>query len=113
MNVPPDSPLWEKSPSVKAFAGIDVVMLLVAGRELTAHLGLHRAAFVQAHADTDLPVALALGQARRGDLPEFAALEVGELEVLEHDVDELFERHIGFVIVDPRPIAGAIRLAFS
>src|SRR5919198_6615799 len=66
------------------------------------------APLVEADADADLPVALALGEAVGLDLAERLPLEVGELEVLEHDVDELLERDVGLVVVGARLVAGPV-----
>ena len=68
-----------------------------------------RAALVEADADADLAVALALGDADRLDLAQRLALEVGQLEVLEHDVDQLLERDVGLVVVDAGLVAGLVR----
>ena len=73
----------------------------------------HRAALVEALANADLAVALALGGALGGDLAQALAFEVGELEVLEHQVDELVEADVGLVVVDARAVAGAVRLALA
>ena len=53
------------------------------------------------HADAGLAVALALGDALGHRLLEDLALEVGQLEILEHDVDQLVERDLGLVVVEP------------
>ena len=44
----------------------------------------------------------------RLDLAQRLALEVGQLEVLEHDVDELLERDVGLVVVDAGLVAGLV-----
>src|SRR5262249_14051114 len=57
------------------------------------------ATLVEANADPDRAISLPLGHPEGLDLPQGLALEVGELEVLEHDVDELLERDVGLVVV--------------
>ena len=73
-----------------------------------------RAALVEADADADRAVSLALRHPEGFDLPERLALEIGQLEVLEHDVDELLERDVGLVVVGAGLVArlvlaGALR----
>ena len=81
--------------------------------QLALHLGSDGAAFVETDADADLAVALAPAEARRGDLAQLLAFEVGQLEILEHDVDELIERDVGFVVVDAGLIAGLVAAALA
>ena len=47
----------------------------------------------------------------RLDLAQRLPLEVGQLEVLEHDVDQLFERDVGLVVVGAGLIAGLVLAA--
>ncbi len=47
------------------------------------------------------------------DLAQRLALEVGQLEVLEHDVDQLFERDVGLVVVDAGLVAGLVLAAVA
>src|SRR5690242_16256022 len=54
-----------------------------------------------------MTIALALRRAIRGNLPQGTSFEVRQFEILEHDLDEFLERHVGFVIIDPWPITGA------
>ena len=82
--------------------------LVVMAGELAHDALLGRAPFVQPHADADLAVALALAGALGLDLAHRAPLHVGQFEILEHDLDQLLERDVGFVVVDPGPIAGAV-----
>ena len=49
---------------------------------------------------------LRLVSLQRLDGGQLLALEVGELQVLEHDVDELVERDLGLVVVDAGLLAG-------
>src|SRR5208337_3149117 len=39
-------------------------------------------------------------------------LEVGQFEILEHDLDQFFERDVGLVVIDARPVAGVF-VAFA
>src|SRR5262245_5785778 len=58
-----------------------------------------RAPLVEADADADRAVALALRHPEGLDLAQRLALQVGQLEVLEHDVDEFLEGDVGLVVV--------------
>ena len=69
-------------------------------REHPHHALLGAAALVEAHADSDLAIAFALARFVGHHLAQRLALEVGQLEVLEHDVDELLEGDIGLVVID-------------
>src|SRR5207245_8055203 len=70
----------------------------VAARELPLHPLADGAALVEADADADRPVALALGEPVGLDLAEGLALQVRELQVLEHNVDQLLQRDVGLVV---------------
>ncbi len=57
-----------------------------------------------------MAVTLALARLVGGNLAQSPPFQVRQLEILEHDLDQLLERDVGFVIVD----AGAItRLPFA
>jgi hypothetical protein len=73
------------------------------------------APLVESNANADLAVSAPLAEALGGDLPQGAALEVRELEILEYDVDELLESDIRLVDVLPGTIASCIasRRSFS
>ena len=62
---------------------------------------------VQMDPDPGAPVALALGDPLGHHLAQDLPLHVRQLEVLEHDLDQLFEGDVGLVVVDPGLIAGA------
>ncbi len=53
-----------------------------------------------------MAIPLALGGAVRWNFAKGAPFEVGQFEILEHDIDEFLERDVGFVIIDPGAIAG-------
>ncbi len=80
----------------------------VAARELPLHPLADGAALVEADADADRPVALALGEPVGLDLAEGLALQVRELQVLEHNVDQLFQRDVGLVVVAAGLVAGLV-----
>src|SRR5262249_27889500 len=76
------------------------------------------ASFVEPDADADGAISLPLRHPERFDLTQRLALEIGELEVLEHDVDELLERDVGLIVVGagliPRLVlAGALRAGLA
>src|SRR6184192_1502006 len=80
----------------------------VAARELPLDALADGAALVEADTDADLAVALALGEPVGLDLAQRLALEVRQLEVLEHDVDQLFQRDVGLVVVASGLVAGLV-----
>ena len=80
-----------------------------AGRHLAAQARLGGAPAIEVDAHADAPVALALGDPLGHHFAQDLALHVRELEILEHDLDQLLERDVGLVVVDPRLIAGASR----
>src|SRR5271154_5109447 len=75
---------------------------------LTAHDAHHAlprgAPLVESNPDASVAIALALGATVRGDFAQGTPFQVGQFEILEHDLDQLFERYIGLVIIDARPI---------
>ena len=64
------------------------------------------APLVETHADADVAVALALGETVGLDLAQGAPLEVGQFEILEHDLDQFVERDVGLIVVNAGAIAG-------
>src|ERR1700736_1530390 len=64
------------------------------------------AALVEPDADADVTIALALERAVGGNLAQRAALEIGQFEILEHDLDQFVERDVGLVVIDAGTIAG-------
>ena len=73
------------------------------------HDALPRGApLVQPDADADLAIALALEGALGGHLAQRAALDVGQFEILEHDLDQLLQRNVGLVVVHAGPVAGLV-----
>src|SRR5581483_11449433 len=70
-----------------------------------------RPPLVEADADAFLAVAFALVELLDLHLPKMLALEVGELQVLEHHVDQLVEGDVGLVIIDAGAIAGLLAVA--
>jgi hypothetical protein len=77
------------------------------GRDLAPDARLGGAPAIEMHAHAGLAIALALGDALRHHLPEDLTLHVGELEILEHDLDQLLERDVGLVEVEARLVARA------
>src|ERR1019366_8713387 len=75
-------------------------------RQDPLHALARGAPLVEPRADADVAIALALGEAIGRDLAQRAPLEVGQLEILEHDLDQLVERDVSFVVIDARTIAG-------
>ena len=53
-----------------------------------------------------------LNERSDGICAQRAALEVGQLEILEHDLDQFVERDVGLVVVDAGPVAG-LAVAFA
>src|SRR5438093_7071532 len=80
----------------------------VAARELPLDALADGAALVEADTDADLAVALALGEPVGLDLAQRLALQVRQLEVLEHDVDQLLQRDVGLVVVGAGLVAGLV-----
>src|SRR5213593_1283626 len=80
----------------------------VAARELPLHPLADGAALVEADADADRAVALALDEPVGLDLAEGLALQVRELQVLEHDVDQLLQGDVGLVVVAAGLVAGLV-----
>src|SRR2546422_211286 len=80
----------------------------VAARELPLDALADGAALVEADTDADLAVALALGEPVGLDLAQRLALQVRQLEVLEHDVDQLLQRDVGLVVVAAGLVAGPV-----
>ncbi len=78
------------------------------GRELPPYALPDAPSLVEPDADADGAVPLALDEAHGVDLSQRLALEVGQLEVLEHDLDELLERDVGLVVVGPGLVAGFV-----
>src|SRR2546428_11347490 len=96
-----------------ALVAVGVLGDLVALRDLVVprcqhslHALARGAPLVEPNPDANVAIALALGEAIGRDLAQRAPLEVGQLEILEHDLDQLVERDVGLVIVDARTIAG-------
>ena len=72
------------------------------------------AALVEADAHANGAVALALGEALRGDLAQRLAFEVRQFQILEHDLDQFLEGDVGLVVVDAGAVAGlAVALALA
>src|SRR2546426_347085 len=80
----------------------------VAARELPLHPLEDGAALVEADAEADRTVALALGEPVGLDLAEGLALQVRELQVLEHNVDQLLQRDVGLVVVAAGLVPGLV-----
>src|SRR3989454_5037141 len=80
----------------------------VTARELPLHPLADGAALVEADADADRPVALVLGEPVGLDLAEGLALQVRELQVLEHNVDQLLQRDVGLVVVTAGLVPGLV-----
>src|SRR5262249_13520889 len=58
---------------------------------------------------------LALEGAVGRNLAQSTAFEIGQLEILEHDLDQFIQRDVGFVVINPRTVAClsvALALAF-
>src|SRR5262249_24099724 len=66
------------------------------------------APLVEADAGGGPAVAPSLGQPEGPDLAPGPAPGGGQLEVLEHDVDQLLERDVGLVVVGARLVAGLV-----
>src|SRR5208282_1350702 len=90
---------------------LDRLVALV-GREHAHHALLGGAPLVEPDADTDLAVAFSPRRVVGLDFAQRAPLEVGQFEILEHDLDQFLERDVGLVIVNARPVAGAL-VAFA
>ena len=72
------------------------------------------AALVEPDTDADVAIALAFEGAVGGNLAQRAALEVGQFEILEHDLDQFVERDVGLVVIDAGAVAGlAVALALA
>src|SRR5262249_42182566 len=68
----------------------------------------------EAYPNSNVPITLALGRPVGGNFAQRAPLKVREFEVLEHDVDQLFERDVSFVVVDAGAVASpAVALALA
>ena len=78
------------------------------GRELAPDAGTDRSMLVEPDADPDLTVAATLGRTRGFELAQRLAFEVGQVEVLEHDVDQVLEGDVGLVVVDAGTVAGLL-----
>src|SRR3954454_9344007 len=63
---------------------------------------------VEPDADADLTVPTPLRHPQRLGLAERLPFEIRQVEVLEHDVDQLFEGDVGLVVVDAGPVAGLV-----
>src|SRR5208282_1159110 len=77
-------------------------------RKLPHHALLGGAPLVEPDADSDVAIALALARALGLDLAQRAPFEIGQLQVLEHDFDQLLERDVGLVIIDAGAVAGLV-----
>src|SRR5262249_6131473 len=86
-----------------------VLQLAPARRHHALDPRAHRTALVEALAEAVLAIAVALGRTLGRNLAQLLAFEIGELEILEHQIDELVEPDVGLVIIDAGPIAGAVR----
>ena len=85
-----------------------------ARRQHSHHALAGGAPLVEAHADADVAIALALAEAIGRDLAQRAPLQVGQFEILEHDLDQFLERDVGLVIIDAGAVAGlAVALALA
>ena len=91
-------------------AGCRVAALL--GREHAHHALLGGAPLVEPDADADLAVAFAPRRILGLNFAQRAALEIGQLEILEHDLDQFFEGDVGLVVVDAGAVAGVL-VAFA
>src|SRR5256885_854466 len=103
--------------AVRAVEGVDVPQRRVVARldgvgvragELPFTPLADGAAFVEPDADADRTVTLALGEPVGLDLAEGLALQVGELQVLEHNVDQLLQRDVGLVVVAAGLVPGLV-----
>ena len=72
--------------------------------------GSRGAFFVQAHPDAFFPIALLAELPFDFHLTQLFAVEIGELEVFEHQFDQLIETDFGFVVVDAGLVAGLLTL---
>src|SRR5262249_29165504 len=86
-------------------------LLVLDGGETAPRPLARGAPLVETNADADRAIALALRHPERLDLTQGLSLEVGKLQILEHDVDELLERDVGLVVVRARLIAGLVLAA--
>ena len=66
------------------------------------------ALLVQAHSDAFAAKSLVAELALDLDLAEPLALDVGEFQILEHEVDQFIQADIGLVVVDAGPVAGLL-----
>src|ERR1019366_3584074 len=87
-------------------------VVALVGREHAHHALLGGAPLVQPDADADLAVAFAPRRVIGLDFAQRAALEVGQFEILEHDLDQFLERDVGLVVIDAGPVAGVF-VAFA
>ena len=67
-----------------------------------------RALFVQTHANAFAAEPLLTELALDLDLAQPFALDVRQLQILEHEVDQLIQADLGLVVVDAGPIAGLL-----
>src|SRR3990172_5390409 len=65
------------------------------------------APLVEADPDPFFPVALTFVLLLDFDFPQVFPLQIGQLEILEHDLDEFFQGDIGLIIIPPGLIPGA------
>src|SRR5207244_5555140 len=61
---------------------------------------------VEPDSDADVAIALAFESTVGRNLAQRAALEIGQFEILEHDLDQFVERDIGLVVIDTGAVAG-------
>ena len=78
------------------------------GREHAHHALLGGAPLVEPDADADLAVAFAPRRVVGLDFAQRAPLEVGQFEILEHDLDQFLERDVGLVVIDAGAVAGVL-----
>ena len=67
-----------------------------------------RAFFVQTHADAFAAEPFLTELALDLDLAQPFSLDVGQLQIFEHQIDQFVQTDIGFVVVDAGPVAGLL-----
>ena len=103
-----EAPLGAAHGRHRGLSGVFPVAPQARGGELAAHPLARRAPLVEPDADADGAIALALRDPVGFQLAQRLAFEVGQLEVLEHDVDQLLERDVGLVVVGAWLVPGLV-----
>ena len=92
----------------EALLFVRLIVVLSGSSQATFNAGFDRPFLVQPNPDARFPKALALADAVGQDLAQNFAFHIRQFEVLEHDLDQLFQGHVGLIIINTGLIAGFI-----